>query len=487
MKTQKFSIKKAAGLLVGGIAAIFIAQAEAKAEVDNLPFTIGKQARISRGYYSANNPNVDCTDHGCGSRRAIDFATNENIDIITVRSGTVLNKGCYTITGYGCFVMIKNNLGSVDTYAHLANNSITAPAIGQQVSKAQKLGVIGNTGNSTGQHLHFERNPANGNSNQPNYSSSIVVDFAEINEQQSEGQWVVSQNDGNSSSQVKFDFGDLDVDSRSNIAWRQGNNLVTWMIDDETGTNINNPVVNNTIPAGFKIIGYAQLTRPNWGSNKNIILQNPTTGATKYWVNNPNGTFHSEVSLPFTFGWQLLGPVKGIKVGQHVLDGLLWKSTTSGDVVLWRFNDSHNYHDSITLPNMNDWAYLGSGSFQYNLDSHQLWRRNSDNQLAFWIINSNGQLVGTNWINQNPSNWEFVGLGRFTSELLDNLIWRSGTGTHLWKFNPNGNGQFQNHVSLPNTVGWDPIGVGKFRNTDPKENLVWKNPAGETVHLVLQR
>lgn len=58
--------------------------------------------------------------------------------------------------GYGNYIIINHNDGSYYTvYAHLHNNSIKV-AEGDSVEKGQVIGSMGNSGNSTGTHLHFE-------------------------------------------------------------------------------------------------------------------------------------------------------------------------------------------------------------------------------------------------------------------------------------------------------------------------------------------
>ncbi len=56
---------------------------------------------------------------------------------------------------YGNYVKIKHNNGYYTLYAHMAYNSVKVKE-GQNVTKGQVLGYMGNTGMSYGGHLHFE-------------------------------------------------------------------------------------------------------------------------------------------------------------------------------------------------------------------------------------------------------------------------------------------------------------------------------------------
>lgn len=62
--------------------------------------------------------------------------------------------------GYGMYVVIKHANGTQTLYAHLSSTAVSA---GDVVSQGQTIGGVGNTGRSTGNHLHFEvrgaRNP----------------------------------------------------------------------------------------------------------------------------------------------------------------------------------------------------------------------------------------------------------------------------------------------------------------------------------------
>ena len=74
-----------------------------------------------------------------------------NKPCLAVDGGTVIYAGWYY--GYGYYVKIDHGNGLVSTYAHLHSMAVVK---GQQVSRGQEIGRVGNTGYSTGPHLHFE-------------------------------------------------------------------------------------------------------------------------------------------------------------------------------------------------------------------------------------------------------------------------------------------------------------------------------------------
>ena len=87
-----------------------------------------------------------------------DFACAAGTPILAVKSGTIVtsmakinSKGNYF--SYGNYVVIDHHDGTMTLYAHMSSRNVSK---GQNVAQGDVIGYVGSTGNSTGNHLHFE-------------------------------------------------------------------------------------------------------------------------------------------------------------------------------------------------------------------------------------------------------------------------------------------------------------------------------------------
>ena len=88
---------------------------------------------------------------------AIDIAASEGTPIYASRAGTVIFAGFGSASNgfnrYGNVVLIRHDNGYYTLYAHCHYLNVSS---GQTVSQGQVIGGVGNTGQSFGNHLHFE-------------------------------------------------------------------------------------------------------------------------------------------------------------------------------------------------------------------------------------------------------------------------------------------------------------------------------------------
>ena len=80
-----------------------------------------------------------------------DFAAPHGTPIYATADGVVIHAGWQS--GYGNLVKIQHEFGIETRYAHMSKIRVKK---GQRVSRGSRIGDMGNTGRSTGTHLHYE-------------------------------------------------------------------------------------------------------------------------------------------------------------------------------------------------------------------------------------------------------------------------------------------------------------------------------------------
>ncbi|KII30466.1 MULTISPECIES: peptidoglycan DD-metalloendopeptidase family protein [Pseudomonas] len=112
----------------------------------------GGPFRVSQG------ANGQYSHFGPKNRYAIDIAMPEGTPIIAARGGVVIktenSQDGRGTDASGNFVRVLHNDGTMGVYLHLKKGSVSVRE-GQQVAVGSPLALSGNTGNSSGPHLHF--------------------------------------------------------------------------------------------------------------------------------------------------------------------------------------------------------------------------------------------------------------------------------------------------------------------------------------------
>ena len=98
--------------------------------------------------------------------RGTDYAYSTGTPVYNAQAGKVValvnlynknwtNNGKLTTADYGNFIKIDHGNGYSSIYAHLRYGMMQVKS-GDYVNRGQQIAEVGNTGNSTGAHLHFE-------------------------------------------------------------------------------------------------------------------------------------------------------------------------------------------------------------------------------------------------------------------------------------------------------------------------------------------
>jgi hypothetical protein len=103
--------------------------------------------------WPANNHHLSGFDYAPNANHwGIDIAGNDGEGVYATDAGVVVYAG-WNNYGYGNMIMVDHGNNFQSLYAHLSGISV---GCGQSVGQGDLIGAIGNTGRSSGSHLHFE-------------------------------------------------------------------------------------------------------------------------------------------------------------------------------------------------------------------------------------------------------------------------------------------------------------------------------------------
>ncbi len=103
---------------------------------------------VTQGYGKTNFSH----NYKGGLHNGVDYVAKGDKKIMAAADGRVVGAGNMGYYGYGRWVAIDHGNGLISLYGHM--NSVKVSK-GDKVDKGDKIGVMGNTGFSTGTHLHF--------------------------------------------------------------------------------------------------------------------------------------------------------------------------------------------------------------------------------------------------------------------------------------------------------------------------------------------
>jgi murein DD-endopeptidase MepM/ murein hydrolase activator NlpD len=132
------------------IGTVFVSQNALLTEIPNIWPIKGGIGHISMFFGQNENPFTG----QYYIHKGIDLSTYRQGDpIVATADGQVVTVDYDYQGGFGNYVIIKHKHGFYTRYAHMQSFRV---AIGQRVQQGEVIGYIGNTGLSTGPHLHYE-------------------------------------------------------------------------------------------------------------------------------------------------------------------------------------------------------------------------------------------------------------------------------------------------------------------------------------------
>ncbi len=387
--------------------------------VDTNPYTFHESVEISRS--GTSHSAYDHAGVHIGQYYATDYASasSDRIDILSTRAGTVLFAGWDT-SGYGNLVIIQYDNGEYGYYAHMRDNTLNV-SVGEEIGQGHILGDMGNTGFSTGRHLHYERRIQRfGQTTSNTYIPNFVGFFEPGSTTEPEPE-------------IPFAKHDFNGDGISDVV-----------------------VHNNTTQAGEISI---------WFMNENGDL-----GSTK-----------RTLPLGWSPDWKILSAdvdVDGDKKGDIYL-----YNTVTNETTFWLDNDLAGLNSvrGVTMPDGHQYQFGIVADINGDSRDEIGWYRESDNRLVFHCYDENAQYTGYSAVDSPDSGYSLFEAGDFNNDGIEDLLMYNATTGGLYTDFYDSNGQVSStltHATVSPSSGWRPAAVIDANN-DGHDDLFFMRDRGD--------
>lgn len=119
---------------------------------------------------------TSCFEDG-RNHNAIDISASQNADVVASYPGTVYQTQ-YSNTGYGNNIVLQHTFNGTTYYSHYSHLYRIDVSQGDYVQAGQRIGGVGTTGNSTGNHLDFQI--FKGSMSNKQYSDPLLDEFLNL-------------------------------------------------------------------------------------------------------------------------------------------------------------------------------------------------------------------------------------------------------------------------------------------------------------------
>lgn len=380
--------------------------------------------------------------------------------IYAIANGEVIyskSLGAYN-NGWGNSVILRHTLpdGSV---VYSQYNHLDSVSVGSNVSIGEQIGTMGNTGNSTDAHLHFEIHTLGLDGLNAGYSSNTTgyldpTDF--INEHRS----IARLSPENSV--------DFTQDRGADVLWRSTEDGAVgyWNITNGQKTWIG---LKSSTETDWSIVGTGDFSADE---STDVLWRNSVDGAVGYWDVSGASTQWVGLSGETGASWNIVGT--GDITGDGRTD-IIWRNKSGGEVGYWDVVDGVSTEwVSIKSSTYESWEIVGTGDFTADGTTDILWRDAVDGAVGYW----NATEDSTGWVSlkgRTELSWTIQGIGDFSGDGTSDILWQSLiTGSvGYWDIDLDGSIHW---LSLKTSTdrSWTIEGTEDFSG-DGKSDVLWRN------------